>query len=179
MLGTRGLLGQLHKPMRFAKIRRNLLLIWHQMNALAGALWERTTFDDIMPPPFRKPSHRPTKKIKRGPGEDEGRNPNHVSRIGQVQRCSNCGAARPSKKAKTTTSSNDKGKKSQNSITKGAVKSLSQPPPHTSTKKGKAAVGVSSSQPLPSRIAPNTNPTWPSRARRAIATTSTSHQPPS
>ncbi|MED6185113.1 hypothetical protein PIB30_053896 [Stylosanthes scabra] len=47
-----------------------------------------------MPPPYRRPSHRPNKKRRRGYGEDENRrNQHHLSRRGQIQRCSNCGAA--------------------------------------------------------------------------------------
>ncbi|XP_016206697.1 uncharacterized protein LOC107647087 [Arachis ipaensis] len=36
------------------------------INPLNGPdLWEKTNFDDVMPPPYRKPSHRPVKKRKR------------------------------------------------------------------------------------------------------------------
>ncbi|XP_072084326.1 uncharacterized protein [Arachis hypogaea] len=54
-------------------------------------LWERSQYDDVMPPPYRKPSHRPVKKRKRRPADEENRSQNHLSRRGQVQRCSNCG----------------------------------------------------------------------------------------
>ncbi|XP_029153245.1 uncharacterized protein [Arachis hypogaea] len=36
-------------------------------------LWERSQYDDVMPPSYRKPSHRPVKKRKRGPGDDDNR----------------------------------------------------------------------------------------------------------
>ncbi|MED6192268.1 hypothetical protein PIB30_008474 [Stylosanthes scabra] len=35
----------------------------------------------------------PTKKRRRGPLEEEGRSQTHLSRVGQIQRCSNCGVA--------------------------------------------------------------------------------------
>ncbi|RYR14317.1 hypothetical protein Ahy_B04g070873 isoform B [Arachis hypogaea] len=55
-------------------------------------LWERSQYDDVMPPPYRKPSHRPVKMRKRGLGDDDNRSQTHLSRRGQTQRCSNCGA---------------------------------------------------------------------------------------
>ncbi|XP_072072121.1 uncharacterized protein [Arachis hypogaea] len=55
-------------------------------------LWERSQYNDVMPPPYRKPSHRLVKKRKRGPGDDDNRSQIHLSRRGQTQKCSNCGA---------------------------------------------------------------------------------------
>ncbi|RYR23713.1 hypothetical protein Ahy_B02g057198 [Arachis hypogaea] len=52
---------------------------------------ERTQYDDVMPPPYRRPSHIPVKKRKRGSGDEENRSQNHLSQRGQIQRCSNCG----------------------------------------------------------------------------------------
>ncbi|XP_016173511.1 uncharacterized protein LOC107616020 [Arachis ipaensis] len=64
------------------------------INPLNGPdLWEHTNFDDVMPPPYRRPSHKPVKKKKRGPDESEDRCQTHLSRRGQKQRCSRCGAA--------------------------------------------------------------------------------------
>ncbi|RYR47360.1 hypothetical protein Ahy_A07g033293 [Arachis hypogaea] len=54
-------------------------------------LWEKTNFDDVMPPPYQKTSHRPVKKRKRGPAEAEDRSQSHLSKREQIQRCSNCG----------------------------------------------------------------------------------------
>ncbi|RYR13049.1 hypothetical protein Ahy_B04g070248 isoform B [Arachis hypogaea] len=54
-------------------------------------LWKRTQYDDVIPPPYRRPSHRPVKKRKRGPADEDNRSQTHLSRRGQVQRCSNCG----------------------------------------------------------------------------------------
>ncbi|RYR48973.1 hypothetical protein Ahy_A07g035175 [Arachis hypogaea] len=54
-------------------------------------LWEHTNFDDVMPPSYRRPSHRPVKKRKRGPEESENRCHTHLSRRGRTQRCSRCG----------------------------------------------------------------------------------------
>ncbi|RYR28332.1 hypothetical protein Ahy_B01g052449 [Arachis hypogaea] len=55
-------------------------------------LWERSQYDDVMPPSYRRPSHRPVKKRKRGPGDENNRSQTHISRKGQIHRCSNCGA---------------------------------------------------------------------------------------
>ncbi|RYR19074.1 hypothetical protein Ahy_B03g063756 [Arachis hypogaea] len=54
-------------------------------------LWERTQYDDVIPPPYRRPSHRPVKKRKRGAADEDFRSQTHMSRRGEVQRCSNCG----------------------------------------------------------------------------------------
>ncbi|MED6196736.1 hypothetical protein PIB30_050091 [Stylosanthes scabra] len=143
--------------------------------------------DDIMPPPHRNPSHRPIKKRRRGPAEEEGQNQSHLPRTGQIQRCSNCGVAShkkrgckkpptticafiyapPTKKAKGPSSSNGKGKATTKFARKGKDKALSQPPPETSNKKKKAAVVASSSQPLPTRAKSNPIPkrAWCGRAR--------------
>ncbi|XP_029148831.1 uncharacterized protein [Arachis hypogaea] len=53
-------------------------------------LWERTQYNDVIPSPYRRPSHRPVKKRKRGPTDEDNRSQTHLSRRGQVQRCSNC-----------------------------------------------------------------------------------------
>ncbi|MED6112870.1 hypothetical protein PIB30_065642 [Stylosanthes scabra] len=68
-------------------------------------------YDDVLPPPYRRPSHKPVKKRRKGHGEEEDRSQNHLSRRGQIQRCSNCGAAghkkigcpRPPSDAQTST----------------------------------------------------------------------------
>ncbi|RYR14141.1 hypothetical protein Ahy_B04g070764 isoform B [Arachis hypogaea] len=54
-------------------------------------LWERTQYDDVIPPPYRRPSHRPVKKRKRRAADEDNRSQTHLSWRGQVQRCSNCG----------------------------------------------------------------------------------------
>ncbi|XP_016185857.1 uncharacterized protein LOC107627537 [Arachis ipaensis] len=61
----------------------------HPLNGLD--IWERTQYDDVMPPPYRRPSHRLVKKRKRGPGDEDNRRQTHLSRRGQIQRCCNCG----------------------------------------------------------------------------------------
>ncbi|RYR38105.1 hypothetical protein Ahy_A09g043060 [Arachis hypogaea] len=74
-------------------------------------LWERTQYDDVIPPPYRRPSHRPVKKRKRGAADEDNRSHTHVSRRGEVQRCSNCGGVghkksgckQPKKRAQTLT----------------------------------------------------------------------------
>ncbi|RYR34619.1 hypothetical protein Ahy_A10g049585 [Arachis hypogaea] len=52
---------------------------------------ERTQYDDVIPPLYRKPSHRPVKKRKRGAAYEDNRSQTHMSRKGEVQRCSNYG----------------------------------------------------------------------------------------
>ncbi|RYR79111.1 hypothetical protein Ahy_A01g003975 [Arachis hypogaea] len=61
----------------------------HSLNGLE--LWERTQYDDVIPPPYRKLSHRPVKKRKRRAADEDNRSQTHLSRKGEVQRCSNCG----------------------------------------------------------------------------------------
>ncbi|MED6164863.1 hypothetical protein PIB30_094220 [Stylosanthes scabra] len=57
-------------------------------------MWERSDYDDFIPPPFRAPSHGSTKKRRRIAHEEEdSRNHTHFSSVGQIQKCSNCGAA--------------------------------------------------------------------------------------
>ncbi|MED6213102.1 hypothetical protein PIB30_089984 [Stylosanthes scabra] len=94
-----------------------------------------------MPPPFRTPSYRPTKKRRRGPPEEEGSSQSHLYRVVQIQRCSKCGAAGHKKRRcpKPVT----RGSK----FTKGGTKrSSSQPPPESHKKK---LTKASSSQPQP------------------------------
>ncbi|RYQ83643.1 hypothetical protein Ahy_B10g102399 [Arachis hypogaea] len=74
-------------------------------------LWERTQYDDVIPPPYRRPSHRPAKKRKRGAADEDNRSQTHLSRRGEVQRCSNCGGvghkksgcSQPKKRAQSST----------------------------------------------------------------------------
>ncbi|MED6193914.1 hypothetical protein PIB30_023579 [Stylosanthes scabra] len=56
--------------------------IIHHLNG--SDLWERTDYDDIMPPPYRNPRHRPTKKKRRGSTEEEGRIQTHLPKLGQI-----------------------------------------------------------------------------------------------
>ncbi|MED6182827.1 hypothetical protein PIB30_032395 [Stylosanthes scabra] len=148
-------------------------------------LWERQAFDDILPLPYKKPSHWPTKKRRRSHPDKEGRNQICLSRFGQIQRYSNCGAARhkrsgcpkppdgaqQSKKHKEASTSNSKGKGVAKLVTRRASRSLSQPAPETAAKKRKVTVGTSSSQPLPHsmRLSTTPSPTWQGRTRRTIA----------
>ncbi|RYR20645.1 uncharacterized protein [Arachis hypogaea] len=74
-------------------------------------LWERTQYDDVIPPPYRRPSHRPVKKRKRGAADEDNRSQTHLSRRGEFQRCSNCGGvghkksgcSQPKKRAQSST----------------------------------------------------------------------------
>ncbi|RYQ96548.1 hypothetical protein Ahy_B08g092336 [Arachis hypogaea] len=74
-------------------------------------LWKRTQYDDVIPPPYRRPSHRPMKKRKRGAADEDNRSQTHLSRRGEVQRCSNCGGvghkksgcSQPKKRAQSST----------------------------------------------------------------------------
>ncbi|MED6110472.1 hypothetical protein PIB30_043224 [Stylosanthes scabra] len=110
-----------------------------------------------MSPPFRTPSHRPTKKRRRGPLEEEGSSQSCLSRVGQIQRCSNCGAAGHKKrgcpKPVTRSSAVSKGKgknvqKQGSKSTKGGTKRSSSQSPPEAHKKKKLTRG-SSSQPQP------------------------------
>ncbi|RYR60853.1 hypothetical protein Ahy_A04g017919 [Arachis hypogaea] len=74
-------------------------------------LWERTQYDDVIPLPYKKPSHRPVKKRKRWAADEDNRSQTHMSRRGEVQRCSNCGGvehkkngcSQPKKRAQSST----------------------------------------------------------------------------
>ncbi|RYQ94666.1 hypothetical protein Ahy_B08g089608 [Arachis hypogaea] len=61
----------------------------HPVNGLD--LWKRIQYDNVMPPPYRRPNHRLVKKRKRGPGDKENRSQNHMSQRDQIQICSNFG----------------------------------------------------------------------------------------
>ncbi|RYR35530.1 hypothetical protein Ahy_A10g050681 [Arachis hypogaea] len=58
---------------------------------LGSSVTLKTNFDDVMLPSYRRPSHRLVKKRKRGPDEAEDSSQSHLSRRGQIQKCSNCG----------------------------------------------------------------------------------------
>ncbi|RYR66564.1 hypothetical protein Ahy_A03g012585 [Arachis hypogaea] len=53
-------------------------------------LWERTPYPNVMPPPYRRPSHRPVKKRRAVVGDEEQSSRTHLSRKGEKQRCSLC-----------------------------------------------------------------------------------------
>ncbi|XP_016164217.1 uncharacterized protein LOC107606698 [Arachis ipaensis] len=53
-------------------------------------LWERTAHPDVMPPPYRRPSHRRVKKRKTVAKDEEQSSRTHMSRKGEKQRCSIC-----------------------------------------------------------------------------------------
>ncbi|RYR76010.1 hypothetical protein Ahy_A01g000602 [Arachis hypogaea] len=55
-------------------------------------LWERTTYGDVMPPPYRRPSHRLVKKRRPVAGEEEQNSCTHLSRRKQIRKCSICGS---------------------------------------------------------------------------------------
>ncbi|MED6110099.1 hypothetical protein PIB30_039818 [Stylosanthes scabra] len=104
-----------------------------------------------MPPPFRTPSHRPTKKRKRGPPEEEGNSQSRLSRVGQIQRCSNCGAAGHKKRGCPKPVTRKQGSKS----TKGGTKrSSSQPPPEAHKRKKLTRESSSQPQPICNTIGP-------------------------
>ncbi|MED6193582.1 hypothetical protein PIB30_020890 [Stylosanthes scabra] len=109
----------------------------------------------LLPPSFRTPSHRPTKKRRRGPIEEEGSNRTRMSWVGQIQKCSNCGAAghkrRGCPKPLTTVQPHkkSKGKAATRSSSRGKKRSSSQPPAQARASKKRAATTSSSSQPLP------------------------------
>ncbi|RYQ91969.1 hypothetical protein Ahy_B09g098045 [Arachis hypogaea] len=122
-------------------------------NPRSSVTLKHTNFDDVMPPPYRKPSHRPVKKRKRGPNESEDRCQTHLSRRGQIQRCSKCGAAGhkrgrcsnpplPAQPPKQTTAK---------IATRGRKRSILKPAMQSATRgrKRSKAQGNSSSQPQP------------------------------
>ncbi|XP_057760844.1 uncharacterized protein LOC130981257 [Arachis stenosperma] len=55
-------------------------------------LWERTSHHDVMPLPYRRPSHRPVKKRKPATREKEQSNHTHLSRKVEKLRCLICGS---------------------------------------------------------------------------------------
>ncbi|XP_072066746.1 uncharacterized protein [Arachis hypogaea] len=126
-------------------------------------LWERSQYDDVMPPPYRKPSHWPVKKRKRGPGDDDNRSQTHLSRRGQTQRCSNCGALGHKKlgctkhKKKVQPASQQAAK----SPRRGTKVASSQPPGQT-VQRGRLSK-KSCSQPSPVTTHSNTATTQPSK----------------
>ncbi|XP_029150136.1 uncharacterized protein [Arachis hypogaea] len=64
--------------------------IIHLLNGVY--LWERTAHPDVMPLPYRRPSHRPVKKRRATAGDEEQSSRTHLSRRGEKQRCSLCGS---------------------------------------------------------------------------------------
>ncbi|RYQ87617.1 hypothetical protein Ahy_B09g095135 [Arachis hypogaea] len=53
---------------------------------------ERTAHPDVMPPSYRRPSHRPVKKRRAAAGDEEQSSCTHLSRKEERQRCSMCGS---------------------------------------------------------------------------------------
>ncbi|RYR31593.1 hypothetical protein Ahy_B01g056421 [Arachis hypogaea] len=126
-------------------------------------LWERSQYDDVMPPPYRRPSHRPVKKRKQGLRNEDNRSQTHHSRRGQIQRCSNCGALGHKKSGCTKT------KKKVQSATQQAgkgpkrgIKVASSQPPGQTVQRGKLS-RTSCSQPNPATTQPNPATTHPKK----------------
>ncbi|RYQ92304.1 hypothetical protein Ahy_B09g098497 [Arachis hypogaea] len=119
-------------------------------------LWQRSQYDYVMPPPYRRPSHRLVKKRKRGPEDEDNRSQTHLFRRGQTQRCSNYGAlghkksscTKPNKKVQPASQQASKGPK------RGTKVASSQPPGQT-VQRGKLSK-KSCSQPSPATTHSNT-----------------------
>ncbi|RYR03560.1 hypothetical protein Ahy_B06g082596 [Arachis hypogaea] len=62
------------------ELKDNVIATVQTRRGISSDLWEKTEFDDVMPPPYRKPSHRIVKKRKRGPEKAEDRSQSHLSR---------------------------------------------------------------------------------------------------
>ncbi|RYR58643.1 hypothetical protein Ahy_A05g024512 [Arachis hypogaea] len=126
-------------------------------------LWKRSQYDDVMPPPYWRPSHRPIKKRKRGPRDEDNRSQTHLSRRGQTQRCSNYGAlghkksgcTKPNKKVQPASQQASKGPKRGTKIT-------SSQPPGQIVQRGKLSK-KSCSQPNPATTHSNTATTQPKK----------------
>ncbi|KAL4294633.1 hypothetical protein AHAS_Ahas18G0247600 [Arachis hypogaea] len=123
----------------------------------------RSKYDDIMPPPYRRPSHRPVKKRKRGPGDEDNRSQTHLSRRGQTQKCSNYGAlghkksgcTKPKKKVQYATQQAGKGPKR-------GIKVASSQPLGQTVQRGKLS-RTSCSQPNSATTQPNPATTQPKK----------------
>ncbi|XP_020961297.1 terminal uridylyltransferase 4-like [Arachis ipaensis] len=116
-------------------------------------LWEITPHPDVMPLPYRRPSHRPVKKRKPAAGDEEQSSHTHMSRKGEKQRCSICGVVghnkrrcpKPIENEAQNSKKQSKGKQfrgSNNSIppaAKGGKKSASTQPTPKLTVKRKVA----------------------------------------
>ncbi|XP_057747440.1 uncharacterized protein LOC130966639 [Arachis stenosperma] len=116
-------------------------------------LWQQTNFDDVMPPPYRKPSHRPVKKRKRGPEESEVTCQTHMSRRGQIQRCSKCGGAghKRGRCSNPPLLAQPAKQTAANTATRGKKRSIPKPAMQAATRgrKRSKAQENSSSQPQP------------------------------
>ncbi|RYQ83741.1 hypothetical protein Ahy_B10g102553 [Arachis hypogaea] len=141
--------------------------IIHPLNGVD--LWERTAHPDVMPLPYQRPSHRPVKKRKAAAGDEEQSNRTHLSKKGEIQRCSLCGPVGHNRSRcpkPIEELSKNKGKQQQGSTksnhlpAKGGRKTaFSQPNPKQSVKRK----AVSASQP-PSAAQSN-NAAQPKRPR--------------
>ncbi|RYR61408.1 hypothetical protein Ahy_A04g018587 isoform B [Arachis hypogaea] len=133
-------------------------------------LWERTAHPDVMPLPYRRPSHRTVKKRRAAAGDEEQRSRTHLSRKEEKQMCSICGSVGHNKsrcpKPIEDLQSKNKGKQQKGSTksnplaTKGGRKTASsQPIPKLSVKRK----AVSATQPPSS--AQSNNAAQPKRPR--------------
>ncbi|RYR69163.1 hypothetical protein Ahy_A03g015696 [Arachis hypogaea] len=160
------------------------------INPLNGSdLWEHTNFDDVMSPPYRKPSHRPVKKRKRGPDESEARIQTHLSRRGQIQWCSNCGAS-GHKRGRCSNPPLPAQPPKQSAVKKtngGRKRSISKPAVQSAIRGRKRSnpQGKSSSQPQPAtnatpitRSKPNTTSAAIPQQRPKMKPIRSSTQPP-
>ncbi|XP_072081100.1 uncharacterized protein [Arachis hypogaea] len=136
-------------------------------------LWEITPHPDVMPPPYRRHSHRPVKKRKPAAGDEEQSSRTHMSRKGEKQRCSICGVVghnksrcpKPIENEAQNSKKQSKSKQSRgsnNSIppaAKGGKKSAStQPTPKLTVKRKVALATQPTSSAQSNTVAPPKRP---------------------
>ncbi|XP_016173790.1 micronuclear linker histone polyprotein-like [Arachis ipaensis] len=151
-----------------------------------------------MPPPYRKPSHRPIKKRKRGPDEARDSSQSHLSRRGQIQRCSNCGESGHKRRGCKKPSLDDQnlsqsarkrtrgGRKASSSRPTSSSKASSQPVMQSESRGLRRSTrSRSSSQPQPATTTSKPNstqsgsrPTSSSTRPKTKPTRSNTQQPP-
>ncbi|RYR40062.1 hypothetical protein Ahy_A09g045729 [Arachis hypogaea] len=174
--------------------------IIHPLNGVD--LWERTAHPDVMPPPYRRPSHRPVKKRRAAPGDEEQSSRTQLSRKGETQRCSLCGSVghkrsrcpKPIEELKGSTKTNHLpakgGRKTASSHPKRKAVSATQPPsaaqsnnaaqPKRPRDRPKGTTKPNSSTqpaPQPNKVASPTISAPPSSSSQPATTTIPSSQP--
>ncbi|RYR63341.1 hypothetical protein Ahy_A04g021141 [Arachis hypogaea] len=147
---------------RTKQIALDEIQVIHPLNG--PDLWEITPHPDVMPPPYRRPSHRPVKKRKPAAGDEEQSSRTHMSRKGEKQSlmflCIDCKCFIGPKFQETKQGQQFRG--SNNSIppaAKGGKKSAStQPTPKLTVKRKVASATQPTSSAQSNTVAPPKRP---------------------
>ncbi|RYR48073.1 hypothetical protein Ahy_A07g034069 [Arachis hypogaea] len=135
---------------------------------------QRTAHPDVMPLPYRRPSHRPVKKRRATAGDEEQSSRTHLSRRGEKQRCSLCGSVGHNKSICPKPIEELGSTKSNHLAAKGGRKTASSQPNPKQSVKRKAPPSAAQSN---NAAQPKRPRSWPKGTTKPKCSTQPAPQP--